>query len=249
MFYNGNARPEPGAIVARVAPTFIRFGNFQMMAAAREVDNLRALADYVIQHHFRELGSPSPAVYVRWYEEICRRTAVMVAHWMTVGFVHGVMNTDNMSILGLTIDYGPYGWVDNFDPGWTPNTTDADMRRYRFGNQPAIGLWNVERLGVALFPLLEDEALLADGLAEYQQTFMAEMSQRFAAKLGLSSLADEADVALVNGCFEWLAAYETDMTLFFRGLSQVVTASTAPRELPRVVRDAFYGEAPEAHVA
>ncbi|HEX8823293.1 MAG TPA: YdiU family protein [Archangium sp.] len=249
MFYDGNPAPEPGAIVCRVAPSFLRFGNFELCTSRDDLGLLKQLADYTLKHFFPELGEPSKETYSAFFREVARRTARLIAHWQAVGFVHGVMNTDNMSILGLTIDYGPYGWVDNFDPGWTPNTTDADMRRYRFGNQPAIGLWNVERLGVALFPLLEDEALLADGLAEYQQTFMAEMSQRFAAKLGLSSLADEADVALVNGCFEWLAAYETDMTLFFRGLSQVVTASTAPRELPRVVRDAFYGEAPEAHVA
>jgi uncharacterized protein YdiU (UPF0061 family) len=249
MFYDGHPEAEPGAIVCRVAPSFLRFGNFELCTSRGDVGLLKQLADYTLKHFFPELGEPSKETYSAFFREVARRTARLIAHWQAVGFVHGVMNTDNMSILGLTIDYGPYGWVDNFDPGWTPNTTDADMRRYRFGNQPAIGLWNVERLGVALFPLLEDEALLADGLAEYQQTFMAEMSQRFAAKLGLSSLADEADVALVNGCFEWLAAYETDMTLFFRGLSQVVTASTAPRELPRVVRDAFYGEAPEAHVA
>ncbi len=138
MFYNGNARPEPGAIVARVAPTFVRFGNFQILLALGEMDNLRALADYVIRHQFPELGEPSPAVYVRWFEEVCRRTAVMIAHWMSVGFVHGVMNTDNMSILGLTIDYGPYGWLEPYDPDWTPNTTDFGGRRYAFGQQPRV---------------------------------------------------------------------------------------------------------------
>ncbi|HTE17174.1 MAG TPA: protein adenylyltransferase SelO family protein, partial [Armatimonadota bacterium] len=106
MFYSGDPRPEKGAIVARVAPTFVRFGNFEIMAASGELENLKALADYVIRHHYPELGEPSEAVYLRWFEELCRRTAVMIAHWMTVGFVHGVMNTDNMSILGVTIDYG-----------------------------------------------------------------------------------------------------------------------------------------------
>jgi uncharacterized protein YdiU (UPF0061 family) len=146
MFYNGNAQEEPGAVVARVAPTFIRFGNFQMMAVAGEIDNLRALADYVIQHHYPELGEPSPDVYMRWFEEVCRRTAVMIAHWMSVGFVHGVMNTDNMSILGLTIDYGPYGWLEPYDPDWTPNTTDFSSRRYAFGQQSQVALWNLYQL-------------------------------------------------------------------------------------------------------
>ncbi|HEX8833529.1 MAG TPA: protein adenylyltransferase SelO family protein, partial [Abditibacteriaceae bacterium] len=125
MFYDGNARPEPGAVVARVAPTFVRFGNFEIMAATGETENLRAIADYVIRHHYAELGEPangtfSDETYVRWFSEVCRRTAVMIAHWMSVGFVHGVMNTDNMSILGITIDYGPYGWLEPYEPDWTP---------------------------------------------------------------------------------------------------------------------------------
>jgi len=250
MFYDGHPKAEPGAIVCRVAPSFLRFGNFELCTSRGDVGLLEQLAAYTLKHFFPELGEPSQETYAAFFGEVARRTARLMAHWQAVGFVHGVMNTDNMSILGLTIDYGPYGWVDNFDPGWTPNTTDAMERRYRFGNQPEIGLWNVERLGVALLPLVgEQEALLEDGLVEYQRTFATEMARRFAEKLGLSSLADEADVALVNGCFSWLAAYETDMTLFFRGLSQVVTAPEAPRELPRVVRDAFYKEVPEAHVA
>ena len=138
MFYDGNPEPEPGAIVCRVAPTFVRFGNFEILAAHDEIDTLRRLADYVIVRHFPELGTPSAEVYARWFREVCRRTAVMVAEWTRVGFVHGVMNTDNMSVLGLTIDYGPYGWLEGFDPMWTPNTTDAQGRRYRFGAQPQI---------------------------------------------------------------------------------------------------------------
>ena len=249
MFYDGHPKAEPGAIVCRVAPSFLRFGNFELCTSRGDVGLLKTLADYTLKHFFPELGEPSKETYAAFFHEVARRTARLIAHWQAVGFVHGVMNTDNMSILGLTIDYGPYGWVDNFNPGWTPNTTDADQRRYRFGNQPAIGLWNIERLGVALFPLLEEqESLLVDGLNEYQHVFAQEMSQRFATKLGLSALEDDADVALVNDCFAWLPAHETDMTLFFRGLSQVVTEPTAPRELPRVVRDAFYKDVPEAHV-
>ena len=139
MFYDGHPEAEPGAVVCRVAPSFIRFGNFEILAAQKEIALLRQLADYVIRTHYPALAShAAPDIYAAWFEEICRRTAVMVAHWMRVGFVHGVMNTDNMSILGLTIDYGPYGWLEGFDPMWTPNTTDAEGRRYRFGNQPQI---------------------------------------------------------------------------------------------------------------
>ncbi|QKG51682.1 protein adenylyltransferase SelO [Hymenobacter sp. BRD67] len=186
MFYNGNAAPEPGAIVARVAPTFIRFGNFQLLAAHDEVDNLRALADYTIRHHYPELGAPAEQVYVRWFEEIARRTAVMVAHWMTVGFVHGVMNTDNMSVLGLTIDYGPYGWLEPYDPEWTPNTTDFGSRRYAFGQQPRVALWNLMALAQALVPLVADAQALRPALTVYADTLAASQHELLLAKLGLT---------------------------------------------------------------
>src|SRR4051794_12474969 len=172
MFYSGDPRPEPGAIVARVAPTFIRFGNFELMTDRREPDNLRALADYVLRHHYPELGPPSEGVYIRWFEEICRRTAVMIAHWMAVGFVHGVMNTDNMSILGVTIDYGPYGWLEPYEPEWTPNTTDFGSRRYAYGQQPAVAMWNLSMLARSLYPLVSDEEGLLRGLEEYRSTFL-----------------------------------------------------------------------------
>jgi uncharacterized protein YdiU (UPF0061 family) len=250
MFYDGHPEAEPGAIVCRVAPSFLRFGNFELCTSRDDLGLLAQLAGYTLKHFFPELGEPGKDTYAAFFREVARRTARLIAHWQAVGFVHGVMNTDNMSILGLTIDYGPYGWLEDFDPGWTPNTTDATEHRYRYGNQPNIGMWNVERLGVALLPLLENqEALVEEGLIEYQRTFSAELARRFAAKLGLSSLEREGDVALVNECFAWLAAYETDMTIFFRGLSQVATLPEAPRELPRPVRDAFYGPVPEAHGA
>jgi serine/tyrosine/threonine adenylyltransferase len=250
MFYDGNPEPEPGAIVCRVAPSFLRFGNFELCTSRDDVALLKQLADYTVMQFFPELGKPSKETYAAFFNEVARRTARLIAHWQAVGFVHGVMNTDNMSILGLTIDYGPYGWVDDFNPGWTPNTTDAERRRYRLGNQPAVGLWNVERLGAALMPLFEDdEALFQAGLREYEQTLQTELSNRFAAKLGLSALGDEADFQLANECFSWLAAQETDMTLFFRGLSRVVAAPAAPGEFPAVLREAFYGQVPEDHVA
>ena len=135
MFYDGHPKAEPSAVVCRVAPSFTRFGSFQLFADRREQDVLQQLVDYTIRTDFLHLGTPSEETYLRWYEEIVQRTASLVAHWMRVGFVHGVMNTDNMSILGLTIDYGPYGWLENYDPGWTPNTTDASGRRYRYDYQ------------------------------------------------------------------------------------------------------------------
>ncbi len=140
-----------------------------------------------------------------------------MAHWMRVGFVHGVMNTDNMSILGLTIDYGPFGFLDNYDPDFTPNTTDAGERRYRFSNQPRVAKWNLIKLAEALYPLIGSIPPLEEALVAYTETYEAAESRMFAAKLGLTT----ADKALVDELFQVLALAETDMTLFFRGLANV----------------------------
>lgn len=227
MFYDGRAAPEPGAIVARVAPTFIRFGNFQIMAASGEMENLQTLADYTIRHHYPELGEPSPAVYEQWFAEIARRTAVLVAHWMTVGFVHGVLNTDNMSILGLTIDYGPYGWLEPYDPEWTPNTTDFGSRRYAFGEQPRVGMWNLMALAQALGPLVADVQALRPSLDLYADTLAATQHELFLRKLGLTPQEPAADRALTEALPAALAGPQVDMTIFFRQLSHLAPALLA----------------------
>jgi len=244
MFYDGNARPEPGAIVCRVAPSFLRFGNFELFAARGEHALLRKLADYAITTHFpelldgRELG---PAVYAEWFAEIARRTAVMIGHWMRVGFVHGVMNTDNMSVLGLTIDYGPYGWIDDYDPDWTPNTTDAGTRRYRFGNQPRIAAWNLVKLAGALHPLVGETGPLEDGMRVYAEVLEHESLTSFAAKLGLASVADDLGVELANGCLRVLSAAPTDMTIFHRALAEVpMRADADDEQLLAPLRPAYY---------
>jgi uncharacterized protein YdiU (UPF0061 family) len=222
MFYTGNVQPEPGAIVARVAPTFVRFGNFQLLAASGEIDNLRALADYVLRHHYPDLGPPSPAVYVRWFAEVAQRTAVMVAHWMTVGFVHGVLNTDNMSILGLTIDYGPYGWLEPYEPDWTPNTTDFSSHRYAFGQQPRIAMWNLMALAQSLTPLVEDPQALRAGLDAYAETLASTQHTLWLRKLGLTPQSDVDDIALTESLPVALTEAGVDMTIFFRQLSHLV---------------------------
>ena len=242
MFYDGNARPEPGAVVCRVAPTFIRFGHFEILTAQKEPDLLKQLADYTIRTHFPSLSrAPAADVYAQWFEEICRRTAVMVAHWMRVGFVHGVMNTDNMSILGLTIDYGPYGWLEGFDPAWTPNTTDAEGRRYRYTNQPQIAHWNLTRLASALYPLVNDEAALVHGLGVFETTFDQTARRMLADKLGWSALASPDDDAMLAELLALLQQVETDMTLFFRGLANVPQeAERDDAALIAPVGEAFY---------
>ena len=221
MFYDGNPRPEPGAIVCRVAPTFIRFGNFQIHSARGERDILKQLADYTIRGHFSHLGEPSKAVYLTWFEEICRLTAEMVVHWMRVGFVHGVMNTDNMSILGLTIDYGPYGWLENYDPGWTPNITDAQGRRYCFANQAQIAYWNLAQFGSALVPLIGDAEALQKVLNRYPAYYESAYQEMMAAKLGFDRYIKGVDDALIEELLDILAWLETDMTIFYRRLAWI----------------------------
>jgi uncharacterized protein YdiU (UPF0061 family) len=219
MFYDGHPKAEPGAVVCRVAPSFLRFGNFQIFAVQRDIETLKLLVDYCIRTDFPHLGQPSRDTYLRWFEEICTRTAELLVHWQRVGFVHGVMNTDNMSILGLTIDYGPYGWLENYDPSWTPNTTDAGQRRYRYGQQPQIALWNLLQLAEAIYPLIEDTKPLEQALQLYNDHFQQCWRGTSAQKLGFAEGSDET-ARLYSELEKLLQMVETDMTLFFRALAE-----------------------------
>ncbi len=237
MFYDGRPRAEPGAVVCRVAPSFVRFGNFQLFAARGEIEVLRQLVDYTIATDFPELGAPGKQTTIEWLAEVSRRTARMIVEWMRVGFVHGVMNTDNMSILGLTIDYGPYGWLENYDPDWTPNTTDAHGKRYRFGHQPQIALWNLVQLANAIYPLVEETAPLEEALAEYGRVYETQWQAMMGRKLGIGSPAGEDDLRLITDLFELLQAVETDMTLFYRRLADL---PEYPGEPLACFADAYY---------
>jgi uncharacterized protein YdiU (UPF0061 family) len=240
MFYDGRPRLEPGAIVCRVAPSFIRFGNFELPASRGEVPLLTQLIDFTVARDFPELattGLEGEALRGEWFAQVCERTARMVAGWMRVGFVHGVMNTDNMSILGLTIDYGPYGWIDNYDLEWTPNTTDAGGRRYRYGHQPHVAHWNLGRLANALAPAFASHDALYAGLDRFVAAFNAADRAHIAAKLGLAEARDE-DVELMQALHVLLQEGEVDMTIFFRALSRVDLA--VPSLEP--MSDAFYDE-------
>ena len=237
MFYDGNPVAEPGAIVCRVAPSFTRFGHFELPASRGDTALLRQLVDFTIDRDFPAIvGNPDEQL-LRWFGEICERTARLVVHWMRVGFVHGVMNTDNMSVLGLTIDYGPYGWVDNFDPAWTPNTTDAQGRRYCFARQPQIAHWNLERLAEALGRIAPDPAALKAGLERFNETYSQEFQCSFAAKFGFAAWR-EGDAPLVEEAFDLLHGAEIDMTLFFRRLAEVDPRSPDTATLTETFYDA-----------
>ena len=246
MFYDGHPAYEPGAIVCRVAPSFTRFGHFEIHAARNDVALLQKLIDFTIKRDFAEMNFPEDASerIGAWFSEIAKRTAIMVAHWMRVGFVHGVMNTDNMSILALTIDYGPYGWVDNFDPGWTPNTTDAEGKRYCFGRQPEIARWNLERLASALVMTTQENsvdcdkltALLNDGMTHYDEIYDRETRYNMAGKFGFQQWRD-SDADIINTIFRLMTDAEIDMTIFFRQLALLTDDTDANRSLMHV---AFY---------
>ena len=244
MLYDGRPAPEPGAVVCRVAPSFTRFGNFELFAARDDLDTLRTLADFTLRTHFPQLGPPGPDAYAAMFAGVCHRTALMIVDWMRVGFVHGVMNTDNMSVLGLTIDYGPYGWLEDYDPHWTPNTTDAGTRRYRYGQQPQVAQWNLVRFAEALHPLIDDVEPLQAAIEAYGDTFNRAWQTTMAAKLGLDEFRVDTDESLISDLFGVLQLAETDMTIFHRRLGQVpVTGeedTDGPGGVPAPLRDAYY---------
>jgi uncharacterized protein YdiU (UPF0061 family) len=235
MFYDGNPCLEPGAIVCRVAQSFTRFGHFEILAARREHALLQQLIDFTLKRDFPQITATAPERLALWFRLVCERTAQLVVEWLRVGFVHGVMNTDNMSIIGLTIDYGPYGWIDNFDADWTPNTTDAQWHRYSFGKQPTVARWNLQRLADALAPVAPSLSILNEGLKHFDATLQNSQCEMLANKFGFLQWQNE-DAELVETIFELMTRAEVDMTEFFRALAEI--KQQAP-EL-EVLRKAFY---------
>lgn len=238
VLYNGNEAYEKGAIVCRTAPSFIRFGSFEILASRQDTETLKTLVDYTITEFYPEITSGTKEGYIAFFKEVSNRTMDMVLHWQRVGFVHGVMNTDNMSILGLTIDYGPYGWLEGYDPNWTPNTTDRQYRRYRFGNQSQIALWNLLQLANALFPLVKEAEPLEAILHAYNDAYEGKYQDMMRQKLGLQEQL-ETDAQLIGSLQANLQLTETDMTIFFRNLSKLNKESEEPAFL-ELLQEAFY---------
>ena len=230
---------ETAAVVTRVAPSFLRFGHFEHFSVRGQHDDLRILADYVIDRFYpacRTSDKFSANPYAAFLEQVSERTAAMVAQWQAVGFCHGVMNTDNMSILGLTIDYGPFQFLDAFVPGHVCNHSD-EQGRYAYNKQPNVAYWNLFCLGQALLPLIGDQELALAALESYKTVFPREMEARMRAKLGLTTATD-ADRALIEGILKLLAQDGVDYTIFWRRLSQHVAGGPA-----EIVRDMFLDRA------
>lgn len=238
VLYDGNPDYEKGAVVCRVSPSFIRFGNFELFSAQNNLNILQQLTDFTIKYYYPEITSEGKDKYLDFFKHVADKTKEMIVDWQRVGFVHGVMNTDNMSILGLTIDYGPYGWMEDYNHNWTPNTTDREHRRYRFGNQPDIALWNLFQLANALYPLIEKATPLENILKEFQSQYFASYIQMMRNKLGLTLIARD-DIKLISELEEVLQLSETDMTIFFRELG-CIKKDHSPECGIATIDDAFY---------
>lgn len=238
ILYNGNPAYEKGAIVCRVAPSFIRFGSFEMLTARNELKNLKEFVAYNIKYYFPEIKGEPKEQYIQFFKTVADTTREMILNWQRVGFVHGVMNTDNMSIHGITIDYGPYGWLENYDPNWTPNTTDSQNRRYRFGNQPQVAQWNLFQLANALYPLINEAEPLEKILESFITDFNSDYKKMILGKLGIISQADSDD-EFIDYLESNLQLSETDMTIFYRNLNKIRKSDSAEKAL-QSIEDAFY---------
>ena len=246
MFYDGNAAYEPGAVVMRVSESFLRFGNFELLAARRDTEQLKRLVNWTINRYFSEITAENRIL--EWYKKIVDSTAFLMTEWQRVGFVHGVMNTDNMSILGQTIDYGPFSFVDNYDLSFTPNTTDLPGRRYAFGNQASVAFWNLGKLANAISPLFEDIEPLEKALNSYETIFWNYYYGMMGKKLGLDRVEKE-DKALISEIEKVLSEIQPDMTLFYRKLAEIPSEGTE-KDILKHFDHIFYKElrpAEESH--
>jgi uncharacterized protein YdiU (UPF0061 family) len=228
---------ETAAVVTRVAPSFLRFGHFEHFSHHAMPAELRQLADFTLSHFYPECQDAA-LPYAALLEAVTRRTAALMAQWQAVGFCHGVMNTDNMSILGLTIDYGPFGFLDAFDPGHVCNHSDH-QGRYAYARQPNVAQWNLHALAQALLPLIVDTDTALSALSVYGQAFAAELIARLSAKLGLAT-CEVGDRDLIDDLLHRMAADRADFTITFRRLASFRTTDDASND---AIRDLFIDRA------
>lgn len=219
IMYSGNPQEEKGAVVVRTAESFLRFGHFELISSQREYDTLKKLADFTIENYFTDIKSVNEYRYKEFFNEVCKRTADLMVEWLRVGFVHGVMNTDNMSVLGLTIDYGPFSMMDEYDLNFTPNTTDLPGRRYAFGKQGQISQWNLWQLANALFPLINDEKFLEEALNNYGTYFWEKHDEMLCRKFGFDK-PTKTDKEFFTNWQGLMHELQLDYTLFFNELEK-----------------------------
>lgn len=220
IMYNGNVDFEQGAVIIRTSETFLRFGHFELLAARNEIDTLQKLADFSIEKYFPEIDENSPQKYLAFFEKVAEKTADMIVDWLRVGFTHGVMNTDNMSIIGNTIDYGPFSFLDEYNLNFTSNTTDLPGRRYAFGKQAHIAHWNLMQLANVLFPLIKDENALEQVLINYSEMFWKKHDEMMAKKFGFEKL-EKYDADFFTSWQKLMEEISTDYTLFFNQLESI----------------------------
>src|SRR5574340_1279531 len=226
---------ETAALVTRLAPSFVRFGSFEVFYYRNQIEPIRHLADYVIARYYPELSTLADP-YPEFLRQVALRTAELMAQWQAVGFSHGVMNTDNMSILGLTLDYGPFGFLDAFDPGYVCNHSDTGGR-YAFDQQPDVAAWNITKLAQALVPLMSVETA-SGAISEYPQAFGKSYLERMAAKFGLLPGGD--NLCLIMDALQLLAQNRVDYTIFLRRLCDFDSRADA---LNSPLRDLFLDRA------
>lgn len=232
---------ETAAVVTRVAPSFLRFGHLQHFAALGQTEALQALTDHLIRTQFKPLlqVEPGPKRYAALLADITKRTAALTAKWQAVGFCHGVLNTDNMSVLGLTLDYGPFQFLDGFDPSHICNHSDH-QGRYAYARQPQITYWNLFCLGQAMLPLVVEQDLALEALESFKSLFPAFLDREYALKLGLENVHAD-DHAMIESLLRVLATEQTDHTIFWRRLSHAVAGlrSSGPDVSFEPVTDLF----------
>lgn len=233
MMYSRNPQEEKGAVIVRTAESFLRFGHFELMSAQKEIDTLQKLTDFTIKNYFPEITFEGEQKYKDFFQSVCTKTADLMVDWFRVGFVHGVMNTDNMSILGLTIDYGPFSMMDEYDLNFTPNTTDLPGRRYAFGKQGQISQWNLWQLANALFSLIKDEKFLEETLNSYGTYFWKAHDKMLCRKFGFDEFlkTDEEFFTNWQGLMQEL---QLDYTLFFNLLEKIDLISDIKTDFQKI---------------
>ncbi|KAG8573643.1 hypothetical protein GDO81_012479 [Engystomops pustulosus] len=233
QFYNGHVTKERGAVVLRVAKSWFRIGSLEILTNSGEFHLLRVLVEFIIEEHFPSIKPTDPNRILAFFSTVVSQTAEMIAKWMSIGFAHGVCNTDNFSLLSITIDYGPFGFMENYDPDYVPNTSD-DEGRYRIGNQANVGMYNLNKLRVALSPLMDtrQQQIASKVLDGFPDFYYRRFTKRFRSKLGFVG-AREEDLTLIVSFLNMMEDTKADFTMSFRQLSEITDCQLQSLTIPQ----------------